>query len=338
MIVNTNRVREINNELIRNALKNSEYSTKNSISKETGLSISTCRNILEDMLKTGEAKEVTLTKLTGGRPSRHFVYNKSFAYVGIVYLRIEGNDYYIYSSVLNMLGESVYEATNKYTEITYQDVDYTISKMTQEFPQLQVVSIGIPGIVIDGYIGLCDVIPLRYTHLRDKIEEKYKIKVVMDNDVNVSALGLYNSRFGNAESIAYLYFPEKGIPGVGIVVNGKVIRGATNFAGEIGFLPFGVEYDDYGKLQEDHIKFFDIIVKTVLSINCIINPMLITISWKHMCQEYFDVINDTVKDLSPEGHAPKLIFNSDHHNDYINGLTFLALKEMSCKLEVIERC
>lgn len=338
MIVNTNRVREINNELVRSALKNSEYSTKNSVSKETGLSISTCRNILEDMLKTGEAKEVTLSKLTGGRPSRHFVYNKSFAYVGIIYLRIEGDDYYIYSSVLNMLGESVNEATNKYSEITYQDVDYTISKMTQEFPQIQVVSIGIPGIVIDGYIGLCDVIPLRYTHLRDKIEEKYKIKVVMDNDVNASALGLYNSSLNKGESIAYIYFPEKGIPGVGIVVNGKVIRGETNFAGEIGFLPLGVEYDDYGELQNDLSKFFDIVSKTIQSINCILNPNIITISWKNMNKENFDTVNNDVIENSPEGHAPYLEFNSDHHNDYINGLTFLALKEMSCKLEVVERC
>lgn len=337
MVVNTNRLREINNELVRKALKSTEYSTKNSISKETGLSVSTCRNILMGMLETGEVKEVELQHITGGRPSKHFIYNKNFSYIGIMYLRIEGVTSIIYSSVINMLGEVIYKNTQKLENIYFEDVDKTVSNMLDKFPKLEVLSIGIPGVVIDGYIGLCDVISLRKFHLKNKIEDKYPIKIVMENDVNAACLGYYNSYRDEPESIVYLYYPDQGIPGAGIVVNGKVIRGQTNFAGEIGFLPLGVDYEYQGFIQKDKNKFFSVLTKTIISLNSVINPETIVLSWRQMSEDFFNVVTDTVNDLSPEGHAPNLKYNSDHHKDYINGLTFLALKEISCKLEVIER-
>lgn len=339
MIINTYKLREINNELVRTALRNSEYSTKNSISRETGLSISTCRNILSDMLKTGEVKEIELRSSEGGRPSRQFIYNKNYAYVGIMYLRIEGDTSYIYSSVINMVGEVLFENREELESIEYSDVDRTVAGMISEFPKLEVVSIGIPGVVIDGYIGLCDVVSLRKFHLKKKLEEIYSVRIIMENDVNTACLGYFNNISGEpVESIIYLYYPDQGIPGAGIVINGRVIRGETNFAGEIGFLPLGVEYEDQGVNQSNKKSFFDVLTKTILSLNSVINPKTIIVSWKQMDSEFFNVLNDTVSDLSPDGHEPELVFNSDHHNDYVKGLTFMAIKEMSCKLEVVERC
>lgn len=338
VVVNTNKVREINNELVREALKSSEYSTKNSVSKETGLSISTCRNILEEMLKTGEVKEVSISKLTGGRPSRHFVYNKNFAYVGIIYLRIEGPVSYIYSSVINMLGETIYENNEELIDIKYDDIDKTVLCMIKNYSKLEVLCIGIPGVVIDGYIGLGDVDALRNFNLKDKLENKYQLKVIMENDVNAAAIGYYNRNSRKTESIVYLYYPDEGCPGGGIIINGKVLRGHTNFAGEVSYLPLGPEYEEHGLIQSDSNKFFSILVKTILILNSVINPETIILSWKQMKEDYFDVITDTVNELSQVGHSPNLVFNSDYHNDYVNGLTFLALKEMSCNWEVIERC
>lgn len=338
MVINTNKLREINNELVRSALKNSEYNTKNSISKETGLSVSTCRNILADMLKTGEVKEIELSSSEGGRPSRQFIYNKNYAYVGIMYLRIEGDTSIIFSSVINMVGEVLFQNKKELNQILYNDIEVELSEMVEKFPKLDVVSIGVPGIVINGVIGLCDVISLRHTDLKKNIEEKFSVRVVIENDVNSAALGYYDlSKHLSAESIVYLYFPDKGSPGAGIVVNGKVLRGETNFAGEVGFLPLGINYEDQGRTQNDKKKFFDYLTNTIITLNSVINPQSITLSWKQIDKDFFNVLNDTVSELSPDGHAPSLCFNSDYHKDYINGLTFLALKEMSCKLEVVER-
>ena len=38
------------------------------------------------------------------------------------------------------------------------------------------------------------------------------------------------------ESIVFLYYPEQGDPGAGIVIHGKTIYGATHIAGEIKYL------------------------------------------------------------------------------------------------------
>ncbi len=338
MVVNTNQLREINIELVRQVLRNKPTGTKNSLSKDTGLSVSSCRNILEEMLKTGEVIEKDLVSSNGGRPSRGFLYNKDFLYVGIIYFRLEGSKQTIYYGVLNSLGETVEENSSDFDQIIYDSVDEIISYLTNKYTRLNALSIGVPGVVVNGKIELCDVKKLSYFPIKEVIESKYNLSVVVENDVNSCVLGYYHTNIiGTTESSVYIYFPVFGSPGTGIVINGKVLRGDNNFAGEVGFLPIGVEYKDQGKLQEDVDGFYNYVTKIILSINSILNPKNIVLSWENFSDDSFDIIKKNVNRLSVEGHAPLLTYNTNIHFDFMNGLSFLALKELSCKLEVVER-
>ncbi|MBP0573872.1 ROK family protein, partial [Mycobacterium tuberculosis] len=62
--------------------------------------------------------------------------------------------------------------------------------------------------------------------------------VALENDVNIAALGEARIRPA-APSLAFISFGT-GV-GLGALVNGRLLRGATGAAGEIGFLPFGAE-------------------------------------------------------------------------------------------------
>lgn len=337
MIITTNRLRKINKELVIKVLKESEFGTKNHIAKVTGLSISTCRNILNDLIVSGEVKEVDFISSNGGRPSKKYVYNKNYAYTGIIYLRIEGGESILFSSILNMGGQHISEQTEIFLQIDLEIIEKSINRMIENYPKLKVICLGIPGVVLDGVVGICDIKALEHIPIKKKIEEKYPIKIILENDVNASALGYYqNKNITGFESIVYIYYPYLGIPGAGIIINGKVLKGHTNFAGEVGFLPIGVDYREQGELQNNFTKFSKFIVNTILSVNSIINPGKISISWQDLNEENFKVIKNMVLNLSVPGHAPALTYNSDIHSDYVDGLAFLALKEMSCKIEVIE--
>ncbi|MET0716662.1 MAG: ROK family protein [Mycetocola sp.] len=64
--------------------------------------------------------------------------------------------------------------------------------------------------------------------------------VVIENDVNVSAVGELIAGLGRGHSDFVFISVGTGI-GMGIIANGSLVRGAKGAAGEIGFLPFGAD-------------------------------------------------------------------------------------------------
>jgi glutaredoxin len=338
VIVNTNRVREINRELILNSLREKRSLTKNELSKNTGLSISTCRNILNDLLNSGEVEEQNYVSSNGGRPSRQFSLNIDFTHIGTLYLRIEGEVSIIFISIFNLIEEVIFEKKVEYDEIDLDTIKMNISSLLDHYPKLKSISIGVPGVVIDGAIGICDLKKIEHIDIKKVLEDEFPLNIIAENDVNASALGFYhNSSSSNEESFIYLYYPYLGNPGAGIVVNGRIIRGFSNFAGEVGFLPLGVEYKDLGSLQNNSPQFLNLVSNTITTLNSVINPKQICLSWVKLDEENFEQINNRVKEISIKGHIPTLIYNSNLHDDYIKGLRYLAFKEISCDIEVLKR-
>jgi glucokinase len=64
--------------------------------------------------------------------------------------------------------------------------------------------------------------------------------VVLDNDVNVAALGELERGVGAEHQDFVVITVGTGI-GMGIIAGGALVRGASGAAGEIGFLPFGTD-------------------------------------------------------------------------------------------------
>lgn len=64
--------------------------------------------------------------------------------------------------------------------------------------------------------------------------------VVIENDVNVSAIGELAAGLGRGRSDFVFISVGTGI-GMGIIANGSLVRGANGAAGEIGFLPLGAD-------------------------------------------------------------------------------------------------
>lgn len=100
--------------------------------------------------------------------------------------------------------------------------------------------IGAPGYVRDGVV--CDAPNLPEWHdvpLRADLERRLGVPVIVENDVDLAAVG--ESRHGVGRDHRNLVFLSLGTGlGCGIVLNGRLVRGAAGAAGEIGFLVPGV--------------------------------------------------------------------------------------------------
>ena len=55
------------------------------------------------------------------------------------------------------------------------------------------------------------------------------------------AYGLYEQKYLDEDTtVSIMIFPEATLPGSGTVVSGKMIKGISHFAGELGFLDYGM--------------------------------------------------------------------------------------------------
>lgn len=76
--------------------------------------------------------------------------------------------------------------------------------------------------------------------LRDALSARFGCPVALDNDVNAAALGELAA--GRGRDVADFVFVSVGTGvGMGVVSDGRLVRGATGAAGEIGHLPFGAD-------------------------------------------------------------------------------------------------
>ncbi len=99
--------------------------------------------------------------------------------------------------------------------------------------------VGVPGLVDfeRGFIYYLTNVPgWRNVPLKKILEKKLKMQTLIDNDVNLMALGEY--RFGAGRGAKDLVCLTLGTGvGGGIIIDGKLYRGSSSVAGEIGHMP-----------------------------------------------------------------------------------------------------
>ena len=84
-----------------------------------------------------------------------------------------------------------------------------------------------------GRIVLSTNLPLEDVPLRDLLVERYGVPVVIDNDANVACLAEFRYGAGTGTSEMIMLTLGTGIGG-GIITNGRLYRGASGAAGELG--------------------------------------------------------------------------------------------------------
>jgi len=101
--------------------------------------------------------------------------------------------------------------------------------------KIEAVCLGVPGSVNPhtGIIGLAPNLGLKNFNMKLKLEKLIPFPILIENDVNLGALGIKNFGVGKTSTNMLAVFIGTGIGG-GIIINGKIYRGKNFVAGEIG--------------------------------------------------------------------------------------------------------
>lgn len=136
-------------------------------------------------------------------------------------------------TILNIKSDILEEMTWKYkllTETILEEAMDYLDKIMQKYKQKRILGIGL---LMQGYVenDQCYTLPIH--DIKEKISNRFTVPVFMMN--NVKGLAVAEYYFGNATQNFLLVKYGPGVGGV-IVVNGEIVEGFHNRAGEIGHI------------------------------------------------------------------------------------------------------
>lgn len=331
-VSNTAQVKNYNTKIIKNALKALPSGTKNTISKITGLSVATCNTILNELDASREILEVEIESSSSvGRPAKAYKFNENYSYICCLYMVYENNKKILNYAIVNLLGTVMEEKSMEKETIDYSEIENLIEILIAKYPNIEGIGIGIPGVVTKAnIIDFCDIEELAGCPLAEQLTNKFDKSVVIENDMNLTAYGFYQAgEYEENTSIAVISFFKDNWPGSGIIVDGHIIHGNTNFAGEVSYLPLGCTHEEQKKILSYREGIIPIVSKTICSLSAIINPQTIIMTGTLLTDSLLDEIQDSVSEIIPKRHIPQIILENNTLKYYLNGLSSITLEAIN---------
>jgi glucokinase len=125
----------------------------------------------------------------------------------------------------------------KYIQSLAEIVDAVIEELHLGKSNIKAVCLGVPGSVnpLTGTIGLAPNLGLKNFNIGEKLRKFISYPVLIENDVNLGALGIKKFGVGKNAKNMLAAFIGTGIGG-GLIFNEKIYRGSNFIAGEIGHI------------------------------------------------------------------------------------------------------
>lgn len=316
-------LKQQNKELVISAFREIGEGTRNEIAQLTGLSISTCGNMIHELVESGTLSLGEMAPSQGGRPSKIYRFDANTSLALAISLVSNGNFNQIELAIVNLqnvvlVRESYMQPLN---QLTFEYLDTLIVKKFEEMPRIQVIGIGIPGMVVNGEVLYCDIEELEHVNLRELLQNKYPVKAFIDNEMHFKTFGYaqVNSSM-NSKDFALLNVPEHYTYGAGFMVNGQLIRGNANFSGEINFLPYVSSRKELIEQCSNDLTFVGLIAKVIVTIITITDPRYIILCGFRFTDELSAQIQEKVTQMLPPQLLPDFRLQQDLSDEYLTGL------------------
>jgi Transcriptional regulator/sugar kinase len=322
LVNDTQKVRRANEIGILDALRNSTAPlTVAELARTTKLSLATCANLITILLESEDVMEMDEKESRGGRPARRYRVNPHSTLTLAMVTKFLPDKETIAYWVVDAVGEVIENSLLEYREVNTVEFEALIERMVHKYPNLKGLALSIPGIVRDGNIALCDLPGLQHVPVKQIVETRWPLTAVIENDMNFAALGFFQTLSGNnATGMAYVVFPSNAPPGSGLIVNGSLVKGMSEFAGEVSFIPFGDSRDKQVTKLHDPEWMKTFIAKTVTGIAAVTNPDVVVLTGDGLVAGMVPEIRQRCLEYLPPEHMPHLAYEADYEADCLSGM------------------
>ncbi|ETT37442.1 ROK family protein [Paenibacillus sp. FSL R5-192] len=251
-------IRNLNENLIMDALITQGTMSRADISRQTGLSKPTVSLAVEHLIDRNLVREMGPADNAQGRKATLIRFNETAYYVcgidiGATRIRVALSDLngeIIAYRTYPMVVQGAYERGEAtMLELLRSHMNELLDENHLNWDQIQCIGFGIPGVVlpesgrinriVDPLAGLEEAFSL------ESLSGAFPCEVILENDVNLAALGEYRS--GAAAGYPLFVFFSIGTgTGAGIMVHGQLLRGLGGLTGEIAEMLV----DDGRRLEE----------------------------------------------------------------------------------------
>ncbi len=235
LINNTIRVKESNTQLVLAALKRFGSATRNEIARSTGLSLSTCGNILKTLLTSGEILEGGVQSHSGGRPAQKYTYNKTRHLVASIAIVPQKSSYTVHYTIANLYKEKIAQNTFSREELHFISLESFLAMICKKFPTLKAIGIGLPSLLFHKFLK--ETSATQGTALSLLLSQKFNLKVQIEKSSAMIAIGHLKKHPYLAEKTIAAIIPSQDFVSAGYVFNGHIYRGSSCREGDFAFLP-----------------------------------------------------------------------------------------------------
>lgn len=252
-------MRSINRSAILEILRTNSPISRSEISQRLHVSLPTVMRIIDGLIEENLVRPNGKTERSGGRARAMLEFNGS-AYLCIG-LDLGGTK--LYGGVADLNGKIVYEARISHNqtqadesfEVLCEFIDKLIEVANGTGLPLLGIGLGVPGAtdLTTGKVTIAPSLGWFDFPLKTRMEARYNLPILIENDVNLAALGEFWAQPRDVENLVLITIGT-GI-GAGVIVNRVLYRGSHNMAGEIGYtLPdrssLGQTFSGFGALEQ----------------------------------------------------------------------------------------
>jgi glucokinase-like ROK family protein len=235
-------IRKLNTAVVLDLLRRFAPLSRAELAARTGLNRSTVSIIINSLIEEGFVQETDLQSSKIGRPGMLLVLNPKGGFAVGVEIGVDFISVILTDFIANVLwrqrvssdpAEDQIRILDRASELTQEAIDVGLGQGLRPLG----IGIGVPGLVDLRQGKLIFAPNLRWNNvpLRLMWSQRFDLPIFIENEANAAALGEYY--FGVARDMDNFIYLSAGIGlGGGVIIDGKLFRGYSGYAGEVGHM------------------------------------------------------------------------------------------------------
>lgn len=335
-----NALKQVNLTMVRRVIMEKGSATRAEIVDATKISVTTVRMLLTELQKNNELIEVGFDDSIGGRKAIRYKLNE-IRFFGVAFC-LDGEC--IRYLTVNICGEicdtGTFAANGNSTAAICLFLDELCAKT-----EIRSIGIGVPGVVSGmGYERKNAHGELEHYPIGEVLSHRYGVPVILENDLNAIALGFgrcYLKTFPKERcenvNMAYLHFDADCLS-AGFLADGRILRGHSNFVGELGLFPVTAT-QTLDELLASHLEdneYADIVTRLLAAVCCVLNPQYIALGGKAFRKECLPMITECISAALPTKMSAEILYAADKWHDYFEGMAYLTAEQIFADVRLVK--
>jgi len=252
-------MRGINRSAILEIVRRENPIARTTIARQLDISLPTVMRIVDKLVEEGFVRPQGQTEWSGGRRRPLLEFNAD----GNVVLGVDMGGTKLYGAISEIGGHIIDEVDMERDgasgeacyDLLTKLIDDLLARPGLQGRRVRGIGVGTPGITRhhEGIVKWAYALNWKDFPLKARLNERYKLPITVDNDVNLAALG--ELWFGVGQNVQNMILITIGTGiGAGIIIDGTLYRGSNEASGEIGHMIPGREFlgksfIDFGALE-----------------------------------------------------------------------------------------